>query len=215
GRDVKRWQIDFADQYLIKIESSENRQHPWSGKSEQEAERIFEQTYPAIYARFQTYRDKLRRRCDQGHCFWELRSCAYWDEFEQPKIVYPDIAQRAEFSFDDQGYHLVNTLYLMPTRQKWLLGLLNSKPVYWFYNKTSTQIRGGFVRFIAQYVSRIPIPETTRTHTIEALVEEILHLKRVTPAADVSALEREIDQQVYKLYGLTPDEIAIIEAETA
>ena len=49
GRDVKRWRTEFAEQYLIKIESSENKDHPWSGKSEKEAEKIFDKTYPAIY----------------------------------------------------------------------------------------------------------------------------------------------------------------------
>ncbi|MBN1934252.1 MAG: Eco57I restriction-modification methylase domain-containing protein, partial [Anaerolineae bacterium] len=219
GRDVKRWTVDFAEQYLIRIESSENKPHPWSGQPDAKAEQVFAQTYPAIYAHFQTYRDALQTRQDQGKYFWELRSCRYWPEFEQPKIVYPDIAQKAEFSFDDAGYYLVNTLYLMPTEQKWLLGLLNSQVVFWFYTKTSTQIRGGFVRFIAQYVSQIPIPETGDTRPIEALVERILALKRANPAADVSAtavaaLEREIDQHVYAMYGLTAEEIAIVEAET-
>lgn len=52
GRDVKRWQVDFAHQYLIKIESSENKKHPWSSKSEKQAEKIFAETYPAIHNHF-------------------------------------------------------------------------------------------------------------------------------------------------------------------
>lgn len=211
GRDVKRWTVDFAEQYLIRIESSENKQHPWSGQPDAKAEQVFAQTYPAIYAHFRVYRDALKTRQDQGKYFWELRSCRYWPEFEQPKIMYPDIAQRAEFSFDDAGYYLVNTLYLMPTEQKWLVGLLNSQAVFWFYTKISTQIRGGFVRFIAQYVSQIPIPETGDPRPIEALVERILALKRANPAADVSVLEAEIDQHVYALYGLSAEEIEIVE----
>jgi len=211
GRDVKRWAITFAEQYLIKIESSENKQHPWSGKTEKEAESIFARTYPAIHARFQSFRDALKKRQDQGKYFWELRSCRYWQEFEQPKIVYPDIAQASEFTYDDAGYYLVNTLYLLPTAQTWLLGLLNSKAVFWFYTKISTQIRGGFVRFIAQYVSQIPIPESPLPNPIEPLVDRILAAKRADPAADTSAWEREIDALVYQLYGLTAEEIAVVE----
>ena len=48
GRDVKRWGVEFSEQYLIKIESSENKKHPWSDQSEKEAEMIFAKTYPAI-----------------------------------------------------------------------------------------------------------------------------------------------------------------------
>jgi adenine-specific DNA-methyltransferase len=69
GRDIKRWRVEFADQYLIRIESSENRQHPWSGKPKQEAERIFAKTYPAIHAWFERFRSKLIDRDDQGKYF--------------------------------------------------------------------------------------------------------------------------------------------------
>ena len=213
GRDVKRWQVNFAEQYLITIESSENRAHPWSGKTEAEAEEIFTNTYPSIHAYFEPFRERLIKRYDQGKYFWELRACAYWEEFQQPKIVYPDIAQGTEFSFDDDGYFLGNTSYLLPTKETWILGLLNSKAVFWFYTKTSTQIRGGFVRFIAQYVSQIPIPsiKPEQKVLIGKIVNQILDTKQTNPDADVSALENEIDQIVYLLYDLTPEEIAIVE----
>ena len=213
GRDVKRWRVNFAEQYLIKIESSENRPHPWSGQVAAEAEHIFASTYPAIHAHFESFREQLINRYDQGKYFWELRACAYWGEFQQPKIVYPDIAQGTEFSFDDDGYFLGNTSYLLPTQEMWLLGLLNSKAVFWFYTKTSTQIRGGFVRFIAQYVSQIPIPsiKPAQKASISKIVNQILATKRANPDADVSDLENEIDQIVYLLYDLTPEEIAIVE----
>ena len=213
GRDVKRWQVNFADQYLIKIESSENRTHPWSGQPVTEAEQLFADTYPAIHAHFEPFRERLIKRFDQGKYFWELRSCAYWEEFKQPKIVYPDIAQGTEFSFDDNGYFLGNTSYLLPTKEMWLLGLLNSKAVFWFYTKTSTQIRGSFVRFIAQYVSQIPIPpiKPAQKASISKLVNQILAAKRTDPDTDVSELENTVDQIVYLLYDLTPEDIKIVE----
>ena len=216
GRDVKRWQVDFAEKYLLIIESSANRTHPWSGQSDNEAEETFADTYPAIHAHLQTFRDRLIERYDQGKYFWELRACAYWGEFEKPKIVYPDIAQSAEFSFDDGGYFLGNTLYLLPTKEMWILGLLNSKAVFWFYTKTSTQIRGGFVRFIAQYVSQIPVPniDLSQKALLENLVDKILVAKRSAPDAAVTALENEIDRVVYSLYNLTLEEIAIVEGVT-
>ena len=93
GRDVKRWQVNFAEQYLIKIESTENRKHPWSEQSTGEAEQIFANTYPAIHGHLEIFRDRLINRHDQGKYFWELRACAYWATFEQTKIIYPDIFQ--------------------------------------------------------------------------------------------------------------------------
>lgn len=70
GRDVKRWQVEYADQYLIKIESSENKQHVWSGKSKKEAEQIFAKTYPAIHAHLEKFRAGLIKRDDQGKNFF-------------------------------------------------------------------------------------------------------------------------------------------------
>ncbi|MCH8290317.1 Eco57I restriction-modification methylase domain-containing protein [Candidatus Poribacteria bacterium] len=214
GRDVKRWRVNFAGQHFIKIESSENKQHSWSGKSQGEAEKVFAKTYPAIHAHFEKFRSELVKRYDQGKYFWELRSCGYWGQFDEPKIVYPDIAQAAEFTFDDDGYFLGNTSYLLPTKEMWLLGLLNSKAVFWFYTKTSTQIRGGFVRFIAQYVSQIPVPTIPKDNSIKSLVDQIIDAKRYDPDADVTDLEHDIDQLVYELYGLTSEEIAIVEEAT-
>jgi hypothetical protein len=47
--------------------------------------------YPAIHRYLAQWEEKLRKRDDQGQFWWELRSCAYYEEFEKPKIVYPDI----------------------------------------------------------------------------------------------------------------------------
>ena len=130
GRDVKRWQTeDTGALSLLR----------WIGTYR------FEE-YPAIYTHLKKFEGKLKRRPEvkQGRVPWYALSryaSDYWEEFEQPKIVYPDIAQGTEFSFDDNGYFLGNTSYLLPTKEMWLLGLLNSKAVFWFYTKTSTQIR--------------------------------------------------------------------------
>ena len=212
GRDVKRWRVDFANQYLIKIESSENKKHPWSGKSEKEAEKIFAKTYPAIHARFEDFRAPLINRDDQGKYFWELRSCVYWKEFEEPKIVIPAIEQDVEYAPDFSGYFSNDKTSICITNSiSYLLGLLNSKLLWWFIKHTAASRQGGFYEFKPMYVMQIPIPSTANSRPSEILVDQILAAKRANPAADVSALEGEIDQLVYRLYGLTAEEIAIVE----
>ena len=205
--------VNFAELYLIKIESSENKKHPWSDKPNTEAEMIFSETYPAISQWLNQYRKQLIKRYDQGKYFWELRSCKYWDEFENNKIMYPDIAKFSEFFYDDNQYYLINTLYLIPTSKKYLLSILNSRVTYWFYLQISPKIRGDFYRFIAQYVSQIPIPKATNKQDtdITEIVNKIIKIKNNNPDTDVSQLEKEIDEIVYELYGLTPEEIAIVE----
>ena len=214
GRDVKRWRIDFAEQYLIKIESSANKDHPWSDKSEKEAEKIFARTYPAIHARFETYRKALINRDDQGQHFWELRPCIYWREFEQSKIIYPDIYEHQSFAWDEYAYFAGNTCYFIPAQQKWLCSLLNSQAVEWFYSNVSNKVRGGYMRAFSDYMKEVPVPPVADRQKTQLtdLADQILTAKKFDLDADVAALEAEIDQLVYSLYGLTREEIAIIEA---
>jgi hypothetical protein len=174
GRDVKRWKVEFEGQYLIKIESSENVPHPWSGKPD--AEKVFARCYPAIHAHFQNYRQAMIDRYDQGKYFWELRACAYWQEFEQPKIIYPDIYLHQSFAFDTVGFYAANTCYFIPTNEKWLAGLLNSSLIEWFYEQIANRIQNGYLRAFSDYMKQVPIPAATSIQilTMEALVAAVL-----------------------------------------
>ncbi len=202
GKDVKRWQVNWERLHVI---------FPRRG--------IKIEDYPAVKAYLIQFKKQLTPGIAGGrkagsYQWYEIQdNTAYYSEFEKPKIVYPDIAVSPQFAHDKSGAYGGNTMYIVPTKEMWLLGLLNSKSVFWFYTKTSTQIRGGFVRFIAQYVSQIPIPniKPTQKALISKIVDQILTAKPTDPDADVSDLENEIDQVVYSLYGLTPEEIAIVE----
>lgn len=212
GRDVKRWRVEFADQYLIKIESSENKRHPWSGKSQAEADRIFKKAYPAIYEHLIPLREKLIERYDQGKYFWELRACAYWQEFEQPKVLYPDIYEHQSFAWDEQGFYAANTCYFISTQEKWLTALLNSGTIEWFYSQISNKIRGGYLRAFSDYMQQIPIPHPPSPveKAIEITVTKIQAAKKKAPNAFVGDLEAELDGLVAHLYGLTEDEYRLI-----
>ena len=180
GRDVKRWRCEYAEQYLIRLESSENVDHPWTGKTDKEAERVFAKTYPAIHDFFDPMRKALVQRYDQGRYFWELRSCDYWDVFANPKLLYPDIYEHQSFAWDDEGYYMANTCYFIPTAQKWLLPLMNSTTIEWFYGNTANRIRGGYLRAFTQFMERIPIPAATpeQQRQCERLAEALIWLHR-------------------------------------
>jgi hypothetical protein len=204
GRDVKRWSVEPSGLWLIFTRRG-----------------IDIKRYPAILQHLRKYEKRLTPGIQGGrkpgqYKWYEIQdSTEYWKEFEKPKIIYPDIAQGSEFACDREKYFLGNTLYLLPTEENWLLGLLNSKLVFWFYTKVSSQIRGGFVRFIAEYVAQIPVPSQTNLKGIEVIVGQILRAKKDDPSADLSNLEPEIDERVYRLYGLTKDEIRLVEESTS
>lgn len=162
GRDVKRWRVEYEDMWLILIESSENKEHPWSGKPDPKAEKIFKETWPSIHAHFEPMREKLNERCDQGKYFWELRSCAYYEAFLGPKVIYPDIYEHQSFAFDSGKYFSTNTTYFIPheTHARFLTAILNSTLVEWFYGQISNRIRGGYLRAFSDTMQQIPIPAT-------------------------------------------------------
>jgi hypothetical protein len=100
----------------------------------------------------------------------------------------------------------------------YLLGVLNSRVIsYWFVYKFGKLQRGIFPQFKINELAQFPIPNVSndKQKPIITLVDKILATKKKNPAADTSALEQQIDSLVYKLYGITPKEQAIIEKNTS
>ena len=136
-----------------------------------------------------------------------------------PKLLVPDISDRAAFAFDERGEFAFTSGYgitfnpQIKVSPKFILGVLNSSLLDWYWKRISTPLRGGFYRYFTQFIEQLPIPAATpeKQRPVERLVDRILAAKQRDARADVSALEREIDQLVYALYGLTPEEIQIVE----
>jgi hypothetical protein len=134
-------------------------------------------------------------------------------EFDHIKIMTPEIAARPEFTLDSLGtlYHTtkVYSLALLPAwepKKFFLLGLLNSK-VMWFYLKqTGYVLRGGFYAFKTEYLKPFPIPTSSaiQERQISILVQTILALRASAdpsfPTSVVSFFERIVDALVYELY---------------
>lgn len=223
GRDMMRWTLAKPDCWLIFI--------PWhfplhedasiKGPSRQ-AERELQRQYPAVYRHLSEFKQQLlSRKKDETEIRYEwyaLQRWAadYWRDFAVPKIVYPDIYEHQSFAWDADAMYLANTCYFIPTNEKWLCGLLNSTAVEWFYRMVSNQVRGGYLRAFNPYIETIPIPTvpSEKQKPLERLVERILTAKRREGTADVSGLELELDELVYALYGLTPEEVQLVEAGT-
>lgn len=224
GRDVKRWLVNNPDLWLLFI--------PWHFPLHEDntivdasvkAEEAFQKQYPAVYNHLCQFKEQLsaRNKAETGIRYeWyalQRYAASYWQEFEQPKIIYPDIAVSCEFAFDNSNFLLDCTLFLIPLNSKHLLGFLNSKIAKFFINQICPAIRGDFKRFKSIYVSQIPIIDATESqHTaIEKLVQKCLDAKKDDPTADTSELEKQIDHLVYKLYQLTYNEVKIIDPEFA
>jgi adenine-specific DNA-methyltransferase len=195
GRDVGRYAIHSTGLWLIYTSHG-----------------IDIQRYPAIEAYLKPYKVRLEQRATK-QAWYELQQpqFAYKRAFEQSKILYPDIASRTEFSWDESGFYVGNTNYFLPTEKRYLCALLNSTLITYLYASLSPQIRGGFYRFFTQYVEQLPIiaPSQENIARLAALVDKLQALGGQGP--DAEQLEHEVDAIVYRTYDLTEEEIAEIE----
>jgi type I restriction-modification system DNA methylase subunit len=228
GRDIKRYQPPSSNRYLILIPKGWTKA---KSKGTNYAWKWFENNYPAIAKHLLPFAQAADKRCDKGDYWWELRACDYYDAFEKPKIMFPDISLRGNFIIDEQGgIYSVNTTYIISSNDKYLLALLNSKLSTFAYSNISSTYRGGYLRYIFQYVSQLPIykidfsnPEDVKRHDLMVnLVQHMLDLQKRVPATpleseqlgrEIQSTDRQIDALVYDLYNLAPEEIAIVEGK--
>jgi len=227
GKDIKRYAKSQVAKYLILIPKGWTRQNAGSVKNYWA---WLEQNYPAIAGHLKPFEVQGQKRCDQGEFWWELRSCDYYEEFEKPKIIYPDISINPNFTFDNNRQYCSNTCYFMPVEDLYLLGILNSKLIGFICRTMFSVYRGGYLRFFGQYLEPLPIRTinfsdlTDKAHhdKMVSLVEQMLSLNKQLASfktahdktilqRQIDATDHQIDSLVYELYGLTAEEIKIVE----
>lgn len=207
GREVKPYLNASPSKFLIKFEKGFTK-----SQGVEDPKAWFENKFPEIHNHFNQFKEKAEKRSDKGDYYWELRACDYYDKFEKPKIMYQVFQVKPCFIYDDSGMYCNNSMWILPTNDKALLGILNSKMGWWLISKYCTQIQNGY-QLIWKYFSQIPIATGNLTirKQIEDIVNQILRLKKENPESDITTLEAEIDQLVYELYGLSEEEIGIVE----
>jgi type I restriction-modification system DNA methylase subunit len=142
GRDIKRWNIQFEGKYLIFTENKDINK------------------YPNTLKYLSQFKNELSERSDikgTNRNWFGLRACDYYDQYEKPKIVYPDISNECNFSYDEKGYFIEMTGFIIPKADKYLAAILNSKLVKFYFSYLSAKIRGDYYRFKNIYVNYIPI----------------------------------------------------------
>jgi adenine-specific DNA-methyltransferase len=214
GKDIKKWVTPSADKWMI-IFASKSTQLNFGKLTEDDALERMKKQYSSIFKHLLNFQKKAKKRYDKGQYWWELRNCAYYDLFTQPKIIFPNLQNSNKFCFDKSGTYLNAPAVFLPisVKEKYLLGILNSRLIWYFLRNICVVRSGGYLEVKPQYFEQIPIPQISNLDQdiLTQLVYQILTAKKADPNADTSALEAEIDQMVYQLYELTPEEIKIIE----
>ncbi len=215
GKDIKRYSYEWAHLWVI------NTHNGYTSALKSKIPPIDIAKYPATKAHLDAHYDTIATRCDQGDTPYHLRNCAYLEDFEKEKIVYPETSTGAYFIYENSGIFLEKTAFMIVSdayNLKLLTALLNSKLItFCFKNFCGGCILGksGY-QYNKHALEKIPIPKITEKNQeladkIIVLVDKILQAKAKDPKANTQGLEKEIDALVYQLYNLTDEEIKTIE----
>ncbi|MGL4377305.1 MAG: TaqI-like C-terminal specificity domain-containing protein, partial [Microcoleaceae cyanobacterium] len=142
-------------------------------------------------------------------------------KMENPKILIRQTSDKIRGYYDEEKFYCQNSLFIITSDSinlKYLLALLNSKLINFYYGIKNPQKGKVFAEIKPSVIKEIPIiidinPRDLKY--IKLLVEQILTAKKSDTKADTIALEKEIDKMVYQLYELTEEEIKIVEGETS
>ncbi|GAA8987220.1 class I SAM-dependent DNA methyltransferase [Helicobacter pylori] len=213
GKDIKRYSYEWADLWVI------NTHNGYTSALKYKIPPIDIEKYPAIKAHLDSHYDTIATRSDQGDTPYHLRNCAYLEDFEKEKIVYPCImAKEPCFVYEEKGFYApapANIITGDKIEIKYITALLNSKCIYFAMRKF--YMGGGIEGELkTNNLEKIPIPQITEknqelAHKITDCAKAILEAKEKDPKANTQELEKEIDALVYQLYNLTDEEIKIIE----
>ena len=214
----EKWKWELRN--VIYIPSSKNKRKDdpwaWSGiRDESEAERTFKENYPAINKHMNYYKDELQKVTNPVVFYWEFPPRNILRELELPKIIYRTNASSMQAAYDTSHRFLLSSTHFIPTKDIYLLGILNSKLFNWFaqrkYKSPNPKIKQ--LSFTKQNMVKAPIAPRTEAQETE-LSEFVQQILKDPDSFEVADIEAEIDQLVYTLYKLTKAEIALIEEET-
>jgi len=158
------------------------------------------------------------------YCLERIHSCKTKTIFEVPeKLLFRRVSANLIFTYDNNQYYALNTIVVVTLKGekyislKYLLALLNSKLLNFYYVTEHKSTKKVFSEIQARSVGELPIKHVSQNKQqgFISLVDKILISKEENPQADTSSLENEIDKKVYRLYGLTYDEVLIVDPETS
>ncbi len=216
GRDIKRYSYEWAGLWVI------NTHNGYKNQNGEKVEAINIEHYPSLKKHFDEFYPQLEKRADKGLTPYNLRNCAYLDEFEKEKIVWNPVSGEYLFSYIKEHIFFNNSLFMMTLdvfSLKYILAFMNSNCYKWLITLKTNLIQTGSYAYGAKdKIERLPIPKINSkneklANELISLVDEILKAKEQDKNANTQELENKINSLVYKLYNLNEEEIKIIEGK--
>ena len=196
GRDIKRYGYNWANLWLI------NTHNGIRGK----LERIHIEDYPAVKAHLDQYWDRISQRADKGDTPYNLRNCAYLEDFSKPKIIYPNMTKYMPFVYDEANF-LTNQKCFIITGQNmaYLNAFLNSSLFKYCFRNSFPELQGGTRELSKIFFDKIPVK-------LVSLEQNEIFRKIVNSVQSDYTIEQTkyIDTLLFDLYNLTTEERKVI-----
>ena len=194
GRDIKRYGYDWAGLWLINTHNGVKGVMP----------RIDIDDYPAVKQHLDKYWDKISKRADKGDTPYNLRNCAYVDDFNQPKVVWArlmriskeDTTSFPRFASVPEGIYVVDSLCFFVGRQlEEICSILNSEYATYYYFRNIAILDNGGMQMRQQYIEEIPLPKNLNSNIYDefqftAAEREFIHNYITSRFQEISDCER-------------------------
>ena len=191
GRDVARYRYNWADLWLINVHNG------IKGK----LDRIHIEDYPAIKQHLDCYWDKVMPRADQGDTPYNLRNCAYLDDFLKPKIIWKRVGSIIRFSYDEKGlYGLDSTCFAVGEEIAYICCFLNSSMGHYLLNGAPRTGTGDLLISVqAVEPIKIPIIKPELNENFKTIIDK-------ASSNPDAIIDEEVDNIIFSLYGLNEEE---------
>ena len=193
GRDIRRYGYEWADLWLINTHNG----------VKDSLERIKVEDYPAIKLHLDYYWDKIESRADKGDTPYNLRNCAYVDEFSKPKIVWGNLNTKGSYALAPEDMFINAPACMIVPGSPYLLAMLNSKVADYYIRNLGVVRNGGFFEYKPMFVEQIPVP--LPQDEIVASIEDVFN----SDAPD-DLKDKRLEDIVESMFDFTEPEIAYL-----
>lgn len=200
GRDIKRYIYDWADVWLI------NTHNGIKGR----LERIHIEDYPAVKAHLDQFWDKIKDRADQGDTPYNLRNCAYLEDFYKPKLVWAELSRTGNsFAIDTSKILLGNTGYILTVPSNnikelgYIMAFMNSRIVLYQLDRLTTRFDDNGWRWLRQFVEEIKIPKFSDNPQISGIALE-------ASKSNQEDISEQLNNIISSILGLNEQELSYI-----
>ena len=196
GRDIGRYRVNWARLWLIDTHSGYAEMPP-----------IDVNDYPAVKTHLDNFAERLRQRKDKGITPYNLRNCAYHEQFGRTKLLWRDMADAGYFAYsDDEIYTNDKAFFMTGEHLKYLCAILNSSIACWYVQNTGLTTGMGLTQWKKYVVESIPVPfPGSLEQQFNDVVDSIID-------GDIAEQEAGtvIDNLACSIYGIADAELRVI-----